>query len=82
MKYPEGGRGVAYGVARGGGKYPSKSRLRGMIWMVEDHSVNRKLGTILKGQRGGALERVEVPAHDWFLSDSRKELYRYTEGNF
>ena len=53
-----------------------------MVWTAANRSVNRRPGTILKGRRGCALDRVGVPSYDWLLSDGKQELYRFMEGNF
>ena len=90
LECPEEGRGALHGLAQGGSKglvtaagdKDWEKRLQEMVWTTTDQSVNRKLGTILKGRRGRALDRVEIPSHNWFLPDSKEELYRYMEGVF
>jgi hypothetical protein len=48
---------------------------------LERNAVNRKLTAITKGPRG-ALKMIQVPNHDWFYSESTRELYHYHNGVF
>ena len=46
---------------------------------VEDRRINRKLSTLSKGNHR-ALDRIQVPVHDWFYSEQAQELYHYDYG--
>lgn len=48
---------------------------------LERNAVNRKLTAITKGPRG-ALKMIQVPTHDWFYSEAKRELYHYHNGVF
>ena len=56
-------------------------RLEIMQRKIAAAAVNRKLTAITKGTRG-ALQRIQVPLHDWFYSPSNREVYRYHRGVF
>lgn len=56
--------------------------LKQMLQIAESRAINRKLGVITKGQRGAALDRIEVPTHDWFHSKKSNKIYHYHSGNF
>ena len=58
-----------------------EKRLRNMRSQITKSAVNRKLTAITKGQRG-ALKMILIPTHEWFYSESQKELYRYNDGVF
>ena len=53
-----------------------------MIRISEEISINRKLTDITKGINNGAIDRIEVPTHDWFYSIRMRELYHYEAGSF
>jgi len=40
------------------------------------------LGAITKGRFLQALDRIEVPTHDWFHTKKSNEIYHYEDGNF
>lgn len=48
---------------------------------MKQSAMNRKLTAITKGRRG-ALNMIQVPTHDWFYSETSRELYRYHSGVF
>lgn len=48
---------------------------------IKENAVNRKLTAITKGHRG-ALKMIQVPRHDWFYSEVKRELYHYNRGVF
>ncbi len=58
-----------------------EKRLRKMHSQITKSTVNRKLTAIIKGQRG-ALKMILIPTHDWFYSESHRELYHYNSGVF
>ena len=58
-----------------------EKRLRKMRSQITKSAVNRKLTAITKGQRG-ALKMIQIPTHDWFYSESQRELYHYNSGVF
>ena len=39
-----------------------------MLRVAESRTINWKLGAITKGRFSLALDRIEVPTHDWFHS--------------
>ena len=44
---------------------------------------HRKLGAITKGRFSLAMDRIEVPTHNWFHSERKNsEIYYYDAGNF
>lgn len=51
-----------------------EKRLKDMITTARKAATNRKLGIILRGRKG-ALDRIQMPLHDWYFSLSRGELY-------
>ena len=53
-----------------------------MARVAESHAINRKLGAITKGRFSQALDRIEVPTHDWFRSKKNNASYHYDDGNF
>ena len=54
---------------------------RDMCRIAESRAVNWKLTCILKS-RSGAIDRIEIPTHEWFYSERSNELYHYDKGNF
>ena len=56
-------------------------RLEKMKTKISISAVNRKLTLITKGPRG-TLKLIQVPGHDWFHSESQRELYHYNRGVF
>ena len=53
-----------------------------MIRVAEEKSITRKLTAITKGNKDGALDRIEIATHDRFHSNQTQELYHYEERNF
>ena len=49
-----------------------------MMIVAEERSINRKLTAITKGNKSGALDRIEIATYDWF--HTKKELYYYEGG--
>ena len=47
---------------------------------VQEGAINRKLTAVVKGTHR-ALDRIEIPTHDWFLSPSQREIYQYEDEN-
>lgn len=58
-----------------------ESKLKRMITTAKDRAMNRKLTMVTKGPRG-ALDRIQIPSHDWFFSPKHDELYHYDKGVF
>ncbi|KAL3762213.1 hypothetical protein ACHAWU_004751 [Discostella pseudostelligera] len=56
-------------------------KLQQMKRKARDNAVNRKLAALTKG-RQGALDRIQIPTHDWFYSPTKQELYHYDKGVF
>ena len=56
-------------------------RVKAMTRKMKQSAMNRKLTAITKGRRG-ALNMIQVPTHDWFYSETSRELYRYHKGVF
>ena len=56
-------------------------KLKHMIRTTKDNAVNRKLRLVTKGAQG-ILDRIQIPAHDWFYSPKYDKLYHYDEGVF
>ena len=74
-------KGEAMERAKAAGDPDWEARLREMILVAESRAINRKLTTIIKGNTR-ALDRIEIPTHDWFHSNKEKEIYHYDCGNF
>jgi len=52
-----------------------EKRVDEMARVAESRAINRKLGAITKGRFSQALDRIEVPTHDWFHSKKNNEIY-------
>ena len=52
-----------------------------MVRVAESRAINRKLGAITKGRFSQALDRIEVPTHDWFHSKKNDKIYHYDDGS-
>ena len=53
-----------------------EKRVNTMKQKMKQSAMNRKLTAVTKGRRG-ALNMIQVPTHDWFYSDTTRELYHY-----
>ena len=71
----------ASAIASALGEADHKARLHKMKKRIQTSAMNRKLSTITKGRRG-ALNMIQVPAHDWFLCTDTHELLHYDNGVF
>ena len=67
--------------AKAAGDKDWKNRVNQMIHTARDWAVNRKLTAVTKG-RHTALDRIKVPAHEWYYSRKADEVYQYDQGNF
>ncbi len=57
-------------------------KMKNMIRITKECAVNRKLTMVTKGA-GGALDRIQIPTHEWFYSPKYyDELYHYDQGDF
>ena len=72
---------IAQDRARAAGDPDWEPKLRKMIRTTKENAINRKLSLITKGPRG-VLDRIQIPAHDWFFSDRNEEIYHYVDGVF
>ena len=59
-----------------------KQRVKPMVSEAKQQAGNRKLTVVAKGRQEGAFDRIEIATHEWFLSDVKKEIYRYKKGIF
>ncbi len=46
-----------------------------------ERATNRKLSMVMKGYSRG-VEKLQVPEHDWYHSQQKRELYQYHQGVF
>ena len=74
-------QGIAKDRARAADDPDWEPKLRTMIRTAKENSINRKLSIITKGPRG-VLDRIQIPAHDWFHSQRNDQLYHYINGVF
>ena len=74
-------RGIAQDRARVAGETDWEPKMKKMIRTAKENAVNRKLSIITKGQRG-VMDRIQIPAHDWFFSPRNEEVYHYSSGVF
>ena len=58
-----------------------EKRVDKMHSKLKSSAVNRKLTAVTKGQHG-ALKMIQVPTHEWFYAEAKRELYRYHKGVF
>ena len=65
--------------ARAAGDLHWEQKMKDMKRTVEDRRINRKLSSVTKGNHR-ALDRIQVPVHDWFHSAQSNELYHYDHG--
>ena len=49
--------------------------LTSMMRMAEDRVENRKITTVIKGNKG-CLDMIQIPDAEWLHSMSRREVYR------
>ncbi len=74
-------KGEAMDRAKAAGDPDWEKGLKKMIEVAESRAINRKLTATIKGTNR-ALDRVEIPTHDWFHSSQQNEIYHYDLGNF
>ena len=67
--------------AQAAGDQDWEKRLKTAEKKLEMNAVNCKLSAITKGPKG-ALTMIQVPNHDWFYSEAKRELYHYNKGVF
>ena len=73
--------GEAKANAIAAGDHDWVTRVNTMKRKMKQSAMNRKLTAVTKG-RQGALNMIQVPTHDWFYSDTSRELYHYHHGVF
>ena len=62
------------------GDADQEKRLREMVRTAKERSENQMLGTIPKGQRGGALDMVEILSTSGFCQTRRKSYIGLRKG--
>lgn len=64
---------------RAAGDQDWELKMNAMKRTVEERSINRKLSAISKGTHS-QLDRIQIPAHNWYYSEKESELYHYDKG--
>lgn len=70
---------IAQDRARAAGEINWEPKLQQMMRTTKENVVNQKLSLITKGQHN-ILDRIQIPAHDWFFSLRNEEFYHYSLG--
>ncbi len=72
---------IAQDRSRAEGNPDWEAKMKQMLKVAQERSINRKLTATTKGG-GRPLDTIQIPTHEWFLSPQQNELYQNKHGNF